>query len=114
VNENLLLVLSTAASREEGIGIGRRLVEERLAACVNVVPAVRSVFVWKGELQETDEALLMIKTRRDRYADLERRIQALHSYSVPEILAVPIASGLPDYVAWVWESASPGGGELQP
>jgi periplasmic divalent cation tolerance protein len=112
--EDLLLVLSTAASREEGVGIGRRLVEERLAACVNVVPAARSVFVWEGELQEADEALLVIKTRRDRYADLERRIQALHSYSVPEILAVPIASGSPAYVAWVRESASPGGGGGQP
>jgi len=114
VSNDVLLVLSTAASREEGIGIGRRLVEERLAACVNVVPGARSVFFWEGELQETDETLLMIKTRRDRYADLERRIQALHSYSVPEILAVPIASGSQEYVAWVRASASPGGGELQP
>lgn len=114
MTDDLLLVFSTASSTEEGTSIGRRLVEERLAACVNVVPGARSFFFWKGELQEVDEALMLIKTRRDRYAALEQRIQALHSYSVPEILAVPVASGSPAYVAWVRESASPGGGESRP
>jgi periplasmic divalent cation tolerance protein len=108
---DLCLVLSTTASAEEGRGIGRRLVEERLAACVNVVPSVRSIYVWQGELQEADEAVLLIKTRRDRYPDLARRIQELHSYSVPEIIAVPIDSGAPAYVAWLRETVAPGGGE---
>jgi periplasmic divalent cation tolerance protein len=107
----LCLVLSTAPSAEEGIGIGRRLVEERLAACVNVVPGARSLYVWEGALQETDEALLLIKTGRDRYPALARRIQELHSYSVPEIVAVPIESGSQAYVDWVLEAVAPGGGE---
>lgn len=114
MTDDVVLVLSTAATSEEGMGIGRRLVEERLAACVNVVPVARSFFFWKGELCETDEALLMIKTRRDRYAELAQRIQVLHSYSVPEILAVEIAAGSPAYLAWVRETASGGGGESSP
>lgn len=114
MTEDVLLVLSTAASSEEAIGIGRRLVEERLAACVNVVPAARSVYVWEGALQEADEAVLLIKTRRDRYPELERRLQALHSYSVPEILAVPVAAGSPAYLAWVRTTVVAGGGEVSP
>jgi periplasmic divalent cation tolerance protein len=110
-SSEFLLVLSTAATREEGTAIGRRLVEERLAACVNVVPAARSVFFWQGALEEADEALLIVKTRRDRYAELERRIRDLHSYSVPEVIAVEITAGSAPYLAWVRETASPGGGE---
>lgn len=106
---DLCLVLSTAASAEEGLGIGRRLVEERLAACVNVVPGARSVYVWEGALQETGEAVLMIKTRRDRYPDLARRIRELHSYSVPEIVVLSIDAGAQAYVDWVRQTVAPGG-----
>ena len=112
------VVLSTAASAEEGIGLGRKLVEERLAACVNVLPGARSVYVWQGEMQESDEAVLLIKTRSDRYADLARRIQELHSYAVPEIVAVPIEAGSRKYLEWVAESvaeaATERGGERSP
>ncbi|MBI4594231.1 MAG: divalent-cation tolerance protein CutA [Candidatus Rokubacteria bacterium] len=111
---DVCVVLSTAPSAEEGIGIGRRLVEEQLAACVNVVPGARSLYIWDGALQETDEALLVIKTRRDQYPALARRIQELHSYSVPEILAVPVESGSPAYVDWVRATTGPGGGEASP
>jgi periplasmic divalent cation tolerance protein len=105
-----LVVLSTAPSPDEAIGLGRRLVEERLAACVNVLPGVRSIFAWEGERQETDEVVLLIKTDRARYEQLERRIRELHSYSVPEILAVPVETGLPAYVEWVRSSVSAAGG----
>lgn len=111
---DVFVVLSTAASAEEGIGIGRQLVEERLAACVNVVPGARSLYLWDGALQETDEALLVIKTRRDRYPALARRIQELHSYTVPEILAMPVESGAQPYVDWVLATAGPRGGEAAP
>lgn len=107
-----LVVLSTAPSAEEAISIGRRLVEEHLAACVNVLPGARSIFFWEGRVQEVDEAVLVIKTRSERYAELERRILALHSYSVPEVLALPVTSGSAAYTAWLRESvASVGGGE---
>lgn len=108
---DLCLVLSTAASAEEGVGIGRRLVSERLAACVNVVPGARSLYVWEGALQEADEAVLLIKTRRDRYPALARRLRELHSYTVPEIVAVPIEAGAPAYLDWVRTMAAPEGGE---
>jgi periplasmic divalent cation tolerance protein len=114
MTEDVLLVFSTAASSEEGIGIGRRLVEERLAACVSVVASARSLYWWQGEVQEADEAVLMIKTRRDRYPELERRLQALNSYTVPEIVAVPIAAGSAAYLGWVRDNASPGGGGASP
>ena len=107
-----LVVLSTASSAEEAVSIGRRLVEEHLAACVNVLPGARSIFFWEGRVQEADEAVLVIKTRNERYAELERRILALHSYSVPEVLALPVTSGSAAYTAWLRESvASVGGGE---
>ena len=107
-----LVVLSTAPSAEEAVSIGRRLVEEHLAACVNVLPGARSIFFWEGRVQEADEAVLVIKTRSERYAELERRILALHSYSVPGVLALPVTSGSAAYAAWLRESvASVGGGE---
>ena len=101
-----LVVLSTAPTAAEGQAIGRRLVEEHLAACVNVLPGARSIFFWEGQVQEADEAVLVIKTRRERYADLERRIAELQAYSVPEVLALPVASGSPAYVAWLRESVA--------
>jgi periplasmic divalent cation tolerance protein len=107
-----LVVLSTAPSAEEAVSIGRRLVEEHLAACVNVLPGARSIFLWEGRVEEVDEAVLVFKTRSERYAELERRILALHSYSVPEVLALPVTSGSAAYTAWLRESVAPvGGGE---
>ena len=102
--DGTLVVLSTVASAEEGAAIARALVEERLAACVNLVRGVRSFFFWDGRLQEEDEVLLLVKTRRERYQELERRLRALHSYTVPEILALAVEAGSPAYTAWVRES----------
>ena len=108
--EGILVVLTTVASAEEGEAIARVLVEERLAACVNLVRGVRSFFFWEGRLQEEDEALLLVKTRRERYGELEARIRSLHSYSVPEILALTVEAGSPAYVKWVRESVHTEGG----
>lgn len=105
-----LVVLVTAPSTEEGHTIARSLVAEHLAACVNVVPGVRSVFFWEGQLQEEAEALLVVKTRRERYEALQRRILELHAYSVPEVLALPVAAGSPAYLAWVGETVRAEGG----
>lgn len=105
-----LVVLVTAPSVEEGHTIARTLVGERLAACVNVLPGVQSVFFWEGQVQEEAEALLVIKTRRESYAALQRRILELHAYSVPEILALPVETGSPAYLAWVGETVRTEGG----
>jgi periplasmic divalent cation tolerance protein len=99
-----VVVLITAASREEADRIARRLVDDRLAACVNIVPQVRSFFVWEGKLSEEDEVLLVVKSRRARFQHLAAAVRQLHSYRVPEIIALPIVAGSSDYLRWVSES----------
>jgi len=108
--ESPLVVLVTAPSDDVAKEIGRRLVDERLAACVNVVPGVTSIFWWEGTQQEVSESLLLIKTRPARYADLERRVLDLHPYSVPEVLAVPVQAGAAAYLRWVRDSVPVEGG----
>lgn len=100
------VVLVTAPSVAAGTELGRQLVDERLAACVNVVPGVTSIFRWEGKREEAAEALLLIKTAPERYAALERRVLELHPYSVPEVLALPVQAGAPAYVRWVHESVA--------
>src|SRR5438309_8197435 len=102
--EDALVVLITAASREEAERIARRLVEDRLAACVNIVPEVRSLFIWQGKFSQEDEVLLVVKSRRARFRELATAVRQLHSYSVPEIIAVPVLVGSSDYLRWVAES----------
>jgi periplasmic divalent cation tolerance protein len=102
--EEALVVLVTAPSEDVAKEIGRRLVDERLAACVNVVPGVTSIYRWEGARQEAPESLLVIKTRSARYADLERRVLDLHPYSVPEVVAVPVETGAAAYLRWVCDS----------
>jgi len=99
-----IVVLITASSREEADRIARRLVEDRLAACVNVVPQVRSLFVWEGKLSQENEVLLVVKSRRARFQQLATAVTRLHSYRVPEIIALPVVMGSADYLRWVSES----------
>ena len=102
-----LLVFTTFPNGEQAREIGRTLVTERLAACVNVLTApVESIYTWQGQREETAETLTFIKTTRACYPALETRLRALHPYDVPEIIAVPLAAGLPDYVRWVGESCT--------
>ncbi len=84
--------------------LARRLVEERLAACVNVLPGVRSVYRWKGGIQDDPETVLWIKTTAERLPALEERVRALHPYEVPEVLVLTPSSGTADYLAWIRES----------
>ena len=81
--------------------LAEALVGERLAACVNVLPGVRSVYRWQGTVERADEVLLLIKTTRERLDALAARVRALHPYELPELLAVEAAGGLPDYLDWV-------------
>lgn len=84
--------------------LARTLVEERLAACVNVLPGLQSVYRWEGEVAEESETLLLVKTTRDRYDAMETRLLELHPYDVPEIVALPIEKGLPAYMTWLADS----------
>ncbi len=99
-----LVVLATAPNRQQAETIAAALVEEKLAACVNVLGEVSSIYRWQGAVQRDEEALMIIKTSRQRFAALRRRFVELHSYDVPELLALPVADGAPDYLAWLFES----------
>ena len=101
-----LMVLVTAPSVEVARHLARVLVDEGLAACVNVVPEVASIYRWQGRREETTEALLIVKTGVARYEALEQRVLELHPYSVPEVLALPVARGAPRYVQWVQDSVA--------
>jgi periplasmic divalent cation tolerance protein len=99
-----IVVLVTCPSQAVARTIARTLVEERLAACVNLLPRITSVYRWEGKLTVGTEVLLVIKSRRARFPALARRVAALHPYSVPEIIAVPIQAGSRPYLAWLSES----------
>lgn len=100
------LALVTVPSTADGERIGRVLVEERLAACVNVVPGLRSVYRWKGAVETADEALLLIKTTAGAFEALAARVRALHPYTLPEVIALPLAAGLAAYLAWIDEGTA--------
>ena len=107
---NKIVVLVTCSSLKEGRRIARALVEARLAACVNVLQSpVESIYRWKGRVDTAKEFLLIVKTSRARLAALEAAVKRLHSYDVPEIIALPIEKGSRDYLAWVAESVRPAG-----
>jgi periplasmic divalent cation tolerance protein len=103
-----IVVLVTCASAWQARKIARVLVESRLAACGNVLEApVRSVYRWKGKVESAEEFLLILKTLRRHFAAVERAVRQLHTYDVPEIIAVPIAGGSRDYLQWISESVRP-------
>ena len=95
------IVLVTAGNEEEAAKIGQTVVEEKLAACANIVPRIRSIYRWKGKVHDEAESLLFLKTPTALFPALKNRIRELHSYEVPEIVAFPLAQGLPEYLAWV-------------
>jgi uncharacterized protein involved in tolerance to divalent cations len=98
---DVLMVFVTCDGRQQAETIASRVVEERLAACVNVLAGVRSCYVWEGKLTWSDEVLLVMKTTRSAFEKLKTRVVELHSYEVPEILGVPVEAGLDKYVEWV-------------
>ncbi len=100
------IVLCTCPDQASAEKIAAAVVAEQLAACVNIIDGVTSVYRWQGETQSSRELQLIIKSRCERYAALQSRVQALHPYELPEIVAVPIVAGLPDYLAWIAESTS--------
>jgi len=98
-----IVVLVTCGSEEEGLRIGQTLVEERLAACVNLLSPIRSIYRWEGKICDEKEWLLIIKTKKERFEELEKKVKSLHSYSVPEIIGLPIVVGSSSYLQWLKE-----------
>ena len=96
-----IVVLTNCGSAEEAARIARALVEKKLAACVNVMPPGRSIYRWKGGIEDQQESLLVIKTSRALFNDLRVEIEKLHSYEVPEVIAVPIVDGSDGYLEWL-------------
>jgi periplasmic divalent cation tolerance protein len=96
-----LVVLVTASSQEEADRIAQTLVVEMLAACINIIPGITSVYRWEEEVQRDQEWLLVVKTQRDVLDGLTRRVKALHSYDVPEVIALPVVGGSHDYLRWL-------------
>jgi periplasmic divalent cation tolerance protein len=101
-----IVILVTAGSEAEAEKIATALVEEHLAACVNILSPIRSLYRWEGKVADDREWLLLIKTRAERFAAVEAKVKALHSYQVPEVIALPIVAGAEGYMRWLRESVS--------
>ncbi|MBV8904015.1 MAG: divalent-cation tolerance protein CutA [Acidobacteriia bacterium] len=101
-----IVVLSTCGSEQEAETLARTLVEQHLAACVNVVPAMKSYYRWKGSLESSAEWLMLIKSSRERFEALRAVLEKTHSYEVPEVIALPIVDGSPNYLNWIGTSLS--------
>lgn len=106
-NLDVRIVLTTIGSESDAIAIAKTLVDERLAACVNVLPAMISIYRWKGSIDQDKEHHVVIKTTAERLAALETRLRQLHPYELPEFLVIDPAVGGSAYLAWVQESVAP-------
>jgi len=106
VSSQTLLVLTTCATAEDANALAKRLVEKRLAACVNAVSQVVSTYRWQNRIQQDQETLLVIKTTEERFAALERDIRDGSTYELPEVLAIPVHSGSAPYLEWIRESVA--------
>ena len=104
--DEVLLVLSTFPDVATARRVGRELVEQRCAACANILPAVESIYWWEKKVESANETLVLFKTTADRYAALETTLRQLHPYEVPEIIAVKVEQGSPDYLRWVSENCA--------
>jgi periplasmic divalent cation tolerance protein len=98
-----LVIFITTSSYEEARKIADALVVQKKAACVNIVPKVNSLFRWKGKIEEAEESLMVVKTRAKLFPDVVSTVKGIHSYEVPEIIALPIIEGNPDYLKWIDE-----------
>ncbi len=96
-----IVVLSTCASADEAERLARRVIDDRLAACVNVLSPVRSFYRWKGKVEDSAEWLLIIKSSREKFDGLRAALESAHTYEVPEVIAIPIVDGAPNYLSWI-------------
>jgi periplasmic divalent cation tolerance protein len=97
------VVLVSASSQNEAEKIARELVQVNLAACVSIIPNMRSIYTWEGKIEDSEEYLLIIKTRTELFEQVKEAIQKLHSYKIPEIISLPVTHALEDYVRWIDE-----------
>ena len=104
MSEKLLLALSTFPDHETARDISNELVTKKLAACANILPGVESIYRWKDNIESGNETLVLFKLREDRQSEFQKQLRSLHPYEVPEIIFVPISSGLPEYLRWVTEN----------
>ncbi len=102
-----VVIMVTASSRRECRKIARRLIEEKLAACVNISQPIQSVYRWEGKIEQSKEFLMFIKTNRDLFPQIKAEIDLVHSYHTPEIICLPIIDGSPNYLRWVGDSVRP-------
>src|SRR5438552_15284349 len=102
--KSILLALSTFPDRETAQRISYQLVTEKFAACANILPAIESIYRWKGTIETGNETLVFFKLSEDRQSEFQNKLRSLHPYEVPEIILVPVSSGLPEYLRWVVES----------
>ena len=104
--EKVLLALSTFPDQESARRISNELVTKNLAACANILPGVESIYCWKEKIESGNETLVLFKLSEDRQSAFQEKLRSLHPYDVPEIIFVPISSGLPEYLRWVTENCS--------
>ena len=104
MSEKVLLALSTFPDQETARDISNELVTKKLAACANILPGIQSIYHWKDNIESGNETLVLFKLREDRQSDFQEQLRSLHPYEVPEIIFVPISSGLPEYLRWVTEN----------
>jgi periplasmic divalent cation tolerance protein len=102
-----IVILSTTGSEDEASKIAEHLVSNRLAACVNIIPSITSVYRWKGEMNSDREILMIIKTDASRFEEIKTALRSMHSYETPELIAIPIQQGLQQYLDWIAESVAP-------
>jgi periplasmic divalent cation tolerance protein len=100
-HSSAIIVLITAGSQIEAATIAEQLISDRLAACVQILPSIESVYWWKGKIERTPEVLLLAKTTQEKFEDLEKSVRSRHSYDIPEILALPVTAGSAPYLEWL-------------
>ncbi|MEN2994180.1 MAG: divalent-cation tolerance protein CutA [Thermodesulfovibrio sp.] len=98
-----MVVLITAPNEDEAVKISKTLVEEKLAGCINIIKNVRSIYFWKGKIEDEPEVLMVVKTKSELFEELEKRVKSLHSYTVPEIIGLEIKKGSQSYLNWLSE-----------
>jgi periplasmic divalent cation tolerance protein len=102
--ESYVMVIIATSNQEEAEKIGKTLVEEKLAASANIIPSIKSFFFWKGEFHNISESIILLNTRSVLFAEIQKRVRELHSYELPEVIAIPILVGSSDFLAWIKEN----------